>query len=91
MSAEAIRQAATESAYLAQRLATNLLAATTAGASPESRVASMTEGFAAWALLCRRMALLEDYAPRTSDAGRDRDDAMLERMAAFRDRIIAQA
>lgn len=82
MSAEITRMA-TEGAYLAQRMATSLLAATLSTASAEQRVAAMTEAFRIWPVVCRRMAILEDAAPRSSDAGRDADDALVERMAAF--------
>lgn len=90
MSAEAIRHASTEAAYLAQRMATCLLAATVGHAPQDERIANMTEAFAAWPLLCRRMAILEDLAPNTSDAGRDADDKLLERLSSFRDRLIAE-
>lgn len=83
MSVERLRQLATESAYLGQRLAVNLLAATQATAPEADRVARMTDAFAIWPLLCRHMAELEDMAPRTSNSGRDRDDLMRERLAAF--------
>jgi hypothetical protein len=86
MSAERLLRLATESAYLAQRLAVNLLDATQASAPEADRVARMTEAYAIWSLLCRDMAELEDMAPRTSNAGRDRDDALRERLAAFRAR-----
>jgi hypothetical protein len=43
----------------------------------------MADVFATWALLCRRMAELEEMAPRTSNAGRDRDDELLDKMADF--------
>jgi hypothetical protein len=88
MSVERLRQLATEGAYLAQRLAVNLLAATQAAAPEPDRIARMTDAYAIWPLLCRHMAELEDMAPRTSNAGRDRDDAMLERLAAFRARQL---
>lgn len=83
MSVQRLHQLASESAYLGQRLAVNLLAATQVAAPEADRVARMTDAFAIWALICRHMAELEDMAPRTSNAGRDRDDAMRERLEAF--------
>lgn len=79
----AITRLATESAYLAQRMATSLLASTISTAPTEDRLAAMTEAFRIWPVVCRRMAELEDAAPRSSNAGRDADDALLERLAAF--------
>jgi len=84
MSAALIRQASTESAQLAQRMAVNLLAATTPAAPAEDRLASMTKAFATWPALCRSMAILEDYAPSTSNAGRDLDDRNREKLEGFR-------
>lgn len=83
MSVARLHQLATESAYLGQRLAVNLLAATQVATPETDRVARMTDAYAIWSLLCRHMAELEDIAPRTSNAGRDRDDAMRERLEAF--------
>ncbi|WP_395443592.1 hypothetical protein [Caulobacter sp. UC70_42] len=86
MSAELIRQVSTESAHLAQRMAVALLAATTPAAPIEYRLASMTKAFATWPALCRSMAVLEDYAPSTSNAGRDIDDAKIECLSDFNNR-----
>lgn len=83
MSAEQIRDASTTCAFLAQNMAASLLKATTPKADPGEALASMTDAFATWPLLCRRMAELEEMAPRTSNAGRDRDDELSERLAAF--------
>jgi hypothetical protein len=84
MSADQIRDAATTCAFLAQNMAASLLKATTPRADQAQALACMTDAFATWPLLCRRMAELEDMAPRTSNAGRDRDDELSERLAAFR-------
>lgn len=81
-----VRMAATECAFLAQNMAQSLLGATVGQGSDEERVARMTDAFATWPLLCRRMAELEESAPRSSNAGRDRDDELRERRAAFVER-----
>lgn len=79
----AITTTATEAAYVAQRMAVNLLAATSSKVATDDRVTAMTEAFRAWPVLCRRMALLEDMAPRTSDAGRDADEELMRRLQAL--------
>lgn len=81
-----VRMTATECAFLAQNMAQSLLGATVGQGSDEERVARMTDAFATWTLLCRRMAELEESAPRSSNAGRDRDDELRERRAAFVER-----
>lgn len=82
-----IHRMATEGAHMAQRLAVNLLAATSSHMPEGDRISRMTEAFANWSALCRKMSELEDAAPRTSNAGRDIDDnlrAFLEAKRAHR-------
>jgi hypothetical protein len=83
-----VHRIATESAHMAQRLASNLLLATQARASEADRLNSMTQAFAIWPKLCRHVAELEDMAPRTSNVGRDQDDEFQERLSGFNARRV---
>lgn len=88
--ADDIKAKAIEAASASQVMAERLLMAASPKADPEQIMASLSLGYQCWPMLCRRMAELEELAPRSAESGFTHDEQLMRRIATRKASIESQ-